>query len=278
MFRDYYIKMILWYLTAQITAALIFRRGSINDVSIDFINAENFLKVSLYLLVNWSIYMLELTKVAGVVVNNICTFARLEEMSEFDHDLRQKLTSEKVDRQGEYIYNAIKHAHAGQNGPTMEFLYDFLYRGDFQLSRTVGPKIVQALPAIFQAAVHQELVPGYLRFSDSFGMSTIKLFGIISYSFNHNFSIVSDILSVSTSWFYNLLFSTQGLINRVFADEGDNVSLGSKTDTKKVAPAKAPSAKKPPTEAAPATKNAQKTTEESSKNTQSGTGKQKSKK
>ena len=109
-------------------------------------------------------------------------------------------------------------------------------------------------------------------------MSTIRLFGIISYSFSHNFSIVSDILSVSTSWFYNLLFSTQGLINRVFADEGDNVSSGSKTDTKKVAPAKAPSAKKPPTEAAPATKNAQKTTEESSKNTQSGTGKQKSKK
>lgn len=215
--------------------------------------------------------MLELTNLTGVVVSNICTFSRLEEMTEFDHDLRQKLTSEKVDKQDLFVYNTIKHAHAGQNGPTMEFLYDFLYRGDFQLSRAVGPKIVQALPALFQAAVHSDLAPGYLRFSEDFGISTIKLFGIVCYSFNHNFNVASDILRVSTGWFYNLFFSTEGLINRVFADEVEAVASKTKTEPKKAANP----ATKPKVEATTATKAPKESTQKSTNDTTQGKPKSK---
>lgn len=228
--RDFFAMMATWKLIAQLLSVFIYKRMTLDEISITFLTAEFVRHLLIDLLIIWVAYMLELLTLVQVLAVNVSQYCRLYESMEFLHELRLNLNAGLRDKSVIYAEHLVKHAWTGCFGANTNFLIDLFCMGKLELSRILSTKFTQALPAIYQILVLEELAPTFFTVNEDVSLNLIKIVAILGFAFQANFDLVYKILSGSTSWFHNLMLADDGLINKLLAD-GD-LNKSSKTENK----------------------------------------------
>lgn len=212
-----------WQLTAQILQVVIYKKMSIEEISIAFLTAD-FLRLCLIdLVIVWVCYMLNLLHLLKSVALNFAAYCRISESMEFFHELKMDLNAGLRSRNELYLHHIVKHAYTGINAGNSDFFIDLFCFGELQLSRLLGSKIPQIVPGIFQILVIEELAPNSFMLDENITLNMVQIVAILAFTFSMNFGLVRAILETSTGWIYRLWLSENGILNKILAEDNKKV-------------------------------------------------------